>query len=199
MKFAPWERRHPCLPDSNAYTSIPAGKDACAPRNCSQELPKETKPMLTKRDLFVALIAASLTLCAIGFVRAGAPVMGSSAFDWNKIEVKPNKTGATRQFFRAPTATLDELECHVTTLNPGESPHPPHKHPDEEVMVIREGTVESLLNGQWQRLGPGSVIFQASNQEHAIRNVGTTPATYHVFKWNSPGMLKAKEAAKPQD
>jgi hypothetical protein len=30
--------------------------------------------------------------------------------------------------------------------------------------------------------------------------VGTTPATYHVFKWNSPGILKAKEqVVKPQD
>jgi hypothetical protein len=27
---------------------------------------------------------------------------------------------------------------------------------------------------------------------HAIRNVGETPATYHVIKWNSPGMLKKK-------
>jgi hypothetical protein len=25
---------------------------------------------------------------------------------------------------------------------------------------------------------------------HAIKNVGDTPATDHVIKWNSPGMLK---------
>jgi len=154
--------------------------------------------MLTKRDLFVALSAAGLTLCAVAFVRASGPVMGSSVFDWNKLEAKPTNVGLTRQVFRAPTATLDELECHITTLNPGVTSHPPHKHPDEEVMVVKEGTVESLVNGQWQRLGPGSVIFQAANQEHTIRNVGTTPATYHVLKWNSPGMLKAKEqATKP--
>jgi hypothetical protein len=30
----------------------------------------------------------------------------------------------------------------------------------------------------------------------AGKNVGDTPATYHVIKWNSPGMLKKKEAAK---
>jgi quercetin dioxygenase-like cupin family protein len=43
-----------------------------------------------------------------------------------------------------------------------------------------------------KRVGPGSVIFQASNQLHGIRNVGQTTAVYHVIKWNSPGMLKDK-------
>ena len=48
--------------------------------------------------------------------------MGSSVFDWTKIEVKATKSGERRQFFLSPTATLDELECHVTTLNKVKSP-----------------------------------------------------------------------------
>jgi XRE family transcriptional regulator, regulator of sulfur utilization len=60
------------------------------------------------------------------------------------------------------------------------------------LIIVKEGTVESLVDGQIKRVGPGSVIFQASNQMHSIRNVGQTLATYHVIKWNSPGMLKAK-------
>ena len=146
--------------------------------------------MLTKRDSMVAMLTACATLGIITLAQSGQPLMGSSIFDWNSIEAKPTKTGSTRKFFQAPTATLDELECHVTTLNPGESPHPPHKHPDEELIIIREGMVESLVNGQTKQVGPGSVIFQASNQMHSIRNVGKTPAVYHVVKWNSPGMLK---------
>lgn len=145
--------------------------------------------MIKGRDVAVALLSACLTLSAIVFAQS-RPVMGSSIFDWNAIEVKTSKVGSTRKFFQAPTATLDELECHVTTLNPGETPHPPHQHPDEELLIVKEGTVESLVNGQLKRVGPGSVIFQAANQLHSIRNVGQTPATYHVIKWNSPGMLK---------
>ena len=56
-------------------------------------------------------------------------------------------------------------------------------------MIVKEGTVEALVNGMRRRVGPASVIFQASNQMHSIRNVGDGPATYHVIKWNSPGML----------
>jgi len=48
------------------------------------------------------------------------------------------------------------------------------------------------VNGELKRIGPGSIIFQAANQMHSIRNVGDVPATYHVIKWNSPGMLKQK-------
>ena len=108
------------------------------------------------------------------------------------LTFEASKTGEVRHVFKAPTATLDELEVHISTLNPGETPHPPHKHPDEELLFVKEGTVESLVNGEAQRLGPGGVVFQAANQLHGLRNVGTTPAIYFVVKWNSPGMLKAR-------
>jgi XRE family transcriptional regulator, regulator of sulfur utilization len=141
--------------------------------------------MFTRRDLLVALLSITVTLTVVAFARSENPVLTSAVWDWNKIAVKPTKVGSTRTFFQAPTPTLKELECHVTTLNPGESPHAPHKHPDEEVIIIKEGTVEVLNNGEMKRIGPGSVILQASNQLHSIKNVGTTPATYHVFKWIS--------------
>jgi quercetin dioxygenase-like cupin family protein len=148
--------------------------------------------MITRRDLVIAVLAACTTLTVVALARSDKALMTSAAFDWNAIEAKPTKVGARRQFFQSPTATLDELECHVTTVNAGEAPHAAHKHPDEELIIVKEGILESTFNGQTQRLGPGSVIFLASNQMHGFRNVGQTPATYHVIKWNSPGMLKDK-------
>ena len=74
---------------------------------------------------------------------------------------------------------------HVTTLNPGLASHAPHQHENEELIIIREGTLEALMNGTWKRVGPGSVVFNASNVLHGIRNVGTTPAVYHVVNWKS--------------
>lgn len=146
--------------------------------------------MVTGRDLTVALVAAVITLAGVAALPARTAVLSSSIFDWNNLSAQPNKTGAVRRVVQSPTATLDELEIHITTLNKGETPHAPHQHPDEELIVIKEGTVESLVNGETKRVGPGSIIFQASNQLHSIRNVGDGPATYHVIKWNSPGMLK---------
>ncbi len=104
--------------------------------------------------------------------------------------MEPTKIGSRRSVVRAPTATLDELEMHITTLNAGEIAHPPHQHLAEELLIIKEGTLESLVNGDYRKVGAGSIVFQASNQPHTIRNIGKTPATYHVVQWTSPGMLK---------
>ena len=141
--------------------------------------------MITRRDLAVAFIAISVTLGVVAVADQQAPVMQSAVFDWNSIPVKPSAVGSTRSFFKAPTATLDELEMHVTTLNAGQMSHPPHKHPNEELVILKEGTVEALVQGEWKRLGPGSVIFNASNQLHGLKNVGDGPATYHVINWRS--------------
>src|SRR3984893_11544331 len=141
--------------------------------------------MITRRDVAVAMIAVTATFCAVTTAYPQKPVLQSSVFDWNLIPGKPTKTGSVRSFFKSPTATLEVLELHVTTLNPGEASHPPHQHPNEELVIVKEGTVEALVNGEWKRLGPGSVIFNASNQLHGLRNVGATPATYHVINWTS--------------
>ena len=142
--------------------------------------------MITGRDVTVALIAASATVCLATAANEQPPVMQSSVFDWNAIPARQTNVGFVRSFFKAPTATLRELELHVTSLNPGQASHPPHQHSNEELVIVKEGNVEALVNGEWKRVGPGSVIFNASNQLHGLRNVGSTPATYHVINWYSP-------------
>ena len=147
--------------------------------------------MITRREILMALAGAAVALAGTAVVPAAQlAVQGSTVFDWTEMKAQPTKVGAVRRLCQVPTATLDELEMHITTLNPGETSHPPHKHPDEELLIVKEGTVESLVNGEHRRVGAGSVIFQASNEMHGIRNVGDGPATYHVIRWNSPGMLK---------
>lgn len=152
--------------------------------------------MITRRDVGIAIAAAVSTgaLLLAGGVQKAA--MGPRAIAWDRLKVETTKVGARRQVFQEPTATLDELEMHITTLNPGEWPHPPHTHPDEELIIVKEGTIESILEGKTTPLGPGGIIFHASNQPHTVKNTGTTPATYYVIKWNSPGMLKARQDSK---
>ncbi|MBC7721759.1 MAG: cupin domain-containing protein [Pedobacter sp.] len=143
---------------------------------------------MKKRDIVIALSTA-LVMCVPLAIIANQQqqklIMPSTAFNWDSIKVVATKVGEKRQFFDAPTITLDNLECHVTSLNPGESAHAPHQHPEEELTIVKEGTVEVLVNGEFKRVGPGSVVFQAANTLHSIKNVGSGMAVYHAIKWKS--------------
>ncbi len=140
--------------------------------------------MITRR----VMLFNSIAVAAVPetFAMAGSPsAMGSTVFDWNAIQAQPTEYGWVRSFCRARTATVDELEIHATTLDPGKSPHPPHRHANEEIVILWKGELEVLENDQWTRVGPGSVIFSASNQLHGLRNPGSEPAVYHVVNWKS--------------
>ena len=140
--------------------------------------------MVTRRDLVVAAVAVALG-AGVQAARQNPPVLGSTLFEWTAMKDQPTNVGSVRNVVRQPTATLAELEMHITTLKPGVASHDPHQHVNEELIIIREGTVEVFMDGTWKPTGPGSIVFNASNQLHTIRNVGTTPAMYHVINWKS--------------
>ena len=146
--------------------------------------------MVSARDVKVAIATAIVVIAGMSFTEAQATVLSSRIFDWDRLKVVATKVGFRRDVVRSPTVTLDELEMHITTLNAGMESHPPHQHAAEELLIIKEGTLEALVNGEVRKVGPGSIVFQASNQPHTIKNIGTGPATYHVIQWQSPGMIK---------
>lgn len=111
----------------------------------------------------------------------------STYFDWNRLEVKPTGVGSRRDVYNAPTGTLQRFECHISTLLPGHISHPPHHHPQEEMIVLQEGTLDVYINGQKHRVGPGSVFFFASNDVHNVTSIGPGPATYLVFNFTTAG------------
>ncbi len=148
--------------------------------------------MSIRRDLCLvsAALVVGLALGATATAHSDVPVQHSELFDWAGLSAKPTEVGRVRHILRAKTATLQELEMHATTLNPGVSSHPPHKHPNEELVILASGTLEANSNGQKRVLGPGSIIFNASNELHSVRNVGKEPATYHVINWRSEATPK---------
>ncbi len=113
------------------------------------------------------------------------PAIGSKAWVWEDLVFRPSPVGGRRDVNNSPSGTLRVFESHVTTLNPGRQSHPPHRHGQEEFIVIKEGTLEVHINGRTQRAGPGSVLFFAANDAHNSTNVGDTPATYLVFNYKT--------------
>jgi quercetin dioxygenase-like cupin family protein len=110
----------------------------------------------------------------------------STVFEWDKLAVEVRDNGVRRQVLDGPTATLDRLHAHITTLKPGERSGEPSLHKQEEVIIVREGTIEAQFDGQKRTAGPGSVIFFQSNAVTSLRNVGSGPATYTVVYYYTP-------------
>jgi quercetin dioxygenase-like cupin family protein len=109
--------------------------------------------------------------------------LGTTFVDWDSLSAKPTPVGLYRAAFDAPTPTLEKLEVHVTTLRPGMASHPPHHHPWEELLLVKEGDLEVSINGEKHHAGPGSLVFLASHDVHNSTNVGETPATYYVINF----------------
>lgn len=142
---------------------------------------------LTRRDGIVAGITAVITGSALTLAQMGSSgIIGPSTYSWSSMKANKTQVGEMRQVLKGPTATLEELEVHITDLNPGQASHPPHHHPNEELILLETGTVETLSKGHWVRLEPGSVIMNGSESWHSLRNVGAEPAQYFVVNWRTP-------------
>ena len=136
---------------------------------------------LTRRDLCLLFPAALVpTVLRPASTASQEGTMPSAMYPFEKLPVRTPNNAQIRDVLKGKLATGESLEVHETTLPPGGAPHAAHHHVHSEMWLIREGTVELTVNGTSYRLGPGSVGFVHSNDEHGIKNVGTTSATYFV-------------------
>jgi len=138
---------------------------------------------MTRREMCLLLPAAMLPAASAALAEAGEQdgSLPSAGYSFDKLTAKTAPSGAqTRAIFKGTLATGESIETHATTLPPGAMPHPPHHHVHSEMFFMREGTLELTVNGKTYPLGPGSVGFVRSNEEHGVKNVGTTPANYFV-------------------
>ncbi len=91
--------------------------------------------------------------------------------------------GDVRMYFEGPTDLLSLMVAGSLRLNPGMSPHPPHQHPEEEFMLVTEGTGTIMVSEQVTQVGPGSMMYCAGNHWHGIENTGSVPMVFYFYKW----------------
>jgi quercetin dioxygenase-like cupin family protein len=133
-----------------------------------------------------AFPAVCLSVVAESAASATSEPLTSRVVNVSELPATPTPVGVRREAFDAPTTTVDKTHCHITTLNPGASSGVPRKHLQEEIIIIKEGSVEANWDGQSRVAHAGDVIFFAANAVTHLRNVGTTPATYYVIYYFTP-------------
>ena len=140
--------------------------------------------MTTSRRDIGLLLAAMQVAPALA---QGPAALPSKMYRYEDLPVKASGPGPSagpnksRAILDGKTHTGFRIEIHESELGAGLAPHPPHTHVHEELMLVREGTMEITIKGVVEKLGPGSVAYVASNEEHGWRNVGSTRAVYTVI------------------
>jgi quercetin dioxygenase-like cupin family protein len=107
----------------------------------------------------------------------------------------PQRRWKPYRIFNGATPIVEELSCHASVLSPGFTPHPPHSHEEEELLIALQGEADLLIsNGpssdyaRTKRLIPRSFIYYSAGQYHTIRNSGVSPITYLMFKWRGDAL-----------
>ncbi len=132
-----------------------------------------------------------LKLAALSAAFGGAPLslvgspakLGDVVIDPTQAKLERHPFGDIRVFFEGPTAQLKSMTAGSLLLKPGQEPHPPHQHPEEEFMVITEGSGEILVGGKTYQVSAGSMMYSEANQLHGVKNTGTLPLLFYYYKW----------------
>jgi uncharacterized cupin superfamily protein len=85
--------------------------------------------------------------------------------------------------FDGSTPDIAHMHCHVSVLDPGTTPHPLHRHPEEELLVVLDGEAELHLDDGLHRVRRGMFAYYPGRFGHTITNASPGPVAYLMFKW----------------
>jgi quercetin dioxygenase-like cupin family protein len=149
---------------------------------------------MNRRDFLVSTaMLSSAFLQASGQIthvdtKSTGPLLKSSVVKGAGLPQEGDSPGAkAKVHFNGPTKQLAAAAAGLVTLEPGSRPHPPHRHPEEEFMIVAEGTGEIVINGVATQVGPGDMMYAEANELHGITNTGKTMMTFYFVKTSAKG------------
>jgi mannose-6-phosphate isomerase-like protein (cupin superfamily) len=122
------------------------------------------------------------------FARSQAREVASVTINLDQISMssfadKGEPVGKNGVYFSGNTPASTKFVTGRFALQPGKSPHAPHTHPEEEVMIIESGHGEIFCDGKKTKVGPGSVMYTVPDAPHGITNTGDEPIVFYYVKW----------------
>lgn len=129
-----------------------------------------------------ALLQAAPQITHVDTALDGAPLKSSVVKGKGLPETGDSPGAKAKVHFNGPTKQLAAIASGLVTLEPGARPHPPHRHPEEELMVVAEGTGEIEVAGVVTQVEAGDMMYAEANVLHGITNTGSTRMTFYFTK-----------------
>jgi mannose-6-phosphate isomerase-like protein (cupin superfamily) len=117
--------------------------------------------------------------------RATSGTINLDQVEMRSFTDKGEAVGKNGVYLAGDTPASTKFVTGRFVLEAGKSPHAPHTHAEEEVMIIESGHGEILCDGKTTKIGPGSVMYTTPNVSHGITNTGTEPIVFYYVKWES--------------
>ena len=150
--------------------------------------------MTTQKSLTVLALALAVGWAGreVAFAREQAKPVESRTVTLEQVEMKSysdrgKEVGKLGIYLAGDTPGSTKFVTGRLVLDAGQTPHPPHTHPEEEVMVIEAGHGEIVVDGKSTKIGPGSIMYTAPGVSHGITNTGDTPIVFTFMKWEAKG------------
>jgi quercetin dioxygenase-like cupin family protein len=90
--------------------------------------------------------------------------------------------GDTAQIKLSGQQTNGAMVLALSTTPPGGGPPPHRHHLEDEILLVVEGSVRFLANGEWtEPLGPGAMVYVPRGSVHTFQNAGETPCRQWVI------------------
>ena len=112
-----------------------------------------------------------------------APKLGDGVMQIGAVQADAQPGCRVFVHYNGPTDMLSGMCTGMAVLEPGASPHPPHRHPEEEFLIVASGTGEIEGAGRTTKEGPGDIMYCAGDVLHGITNTGPVPMTFYWSKW----------------
>jgi uncharacterized RmlC-like cupin family protein len=101
-----------------------------------------------------------------------------------------DETFKQHTLFNGITEGLSEISCHAAALSFGYSPHAPHSHKGEHLLILLSGNLNLIFLDELSSdklksipIKKGQFIYYSSYFTHAIKTTSKAPANYLIFSW----------------
>jgi (S)-ureidoglycine aminohydrolase len=138
----------------------------------------------------IKFLSLSALFLLLGCFSGAQEKLVSRVYLWEEMFETRSLQGNDKSILVGSTPVFSYLEVHAVTLSAGNkiTSGADKRSGFEELIIVKEGVVDFILNGTRTVVEEGDVILVCPGDEHVMINNSDKPATWYVFRWKAKSL-----------